>query len=295
MKKLYIAIASASALAATSSFAAGVDNKTDGLTLDVSSKVEVAYTKNKVKDSDATLNTNNIDLNVEASYTAASGVKAFSVFKTEFLKESTSYVGIGYMDSELTVGNHALGSDNFGIGQDFDFGVGNALGTTSGTDVIKASYSNSGITLIASADIAEGDADESALDVYGSYETSGITVAATFQSQKENSKADTMTYFGVSGKYVMDAITAGAEFTYDSDSKDMAYEVAGAYAATDMVTVAAGFGQMIYDNSTMDTLSQYYVNASYKLVDNAAVYAEVGGDSDDKTDLAYTAGMYVKF
>jgi len=292
MKKLVISIA-----AISTAMAAGVHAET------FSGEVDIAYGKSTTENAESALGFDVVKLGVNPTFTGDNGVTTFASFEVGFaeateadaqLSLNEAFVGLAVSGAELTVGKQGLASDDFGIGKDVSFGVDGQLGASAGSDVIKASYDLGGLKVIAATDISESD-DESAVDVYGAYSLENITVAATFQSHKADANTDATSYVGVSGEYTMDAISVAGEFTYDVDMKDMAYEVAGSYDVSDSVTIAAGVGQTIYDNDSMDTLTQYYVNSELALNSNATAYAEVGSNNSDNSELGYVVGMKVKF
>lgn len=297
MKKLAIAITSISALMATGVYADDAN---------VSGDVKVSYGKAAVENTDASFNVESVTVGVKPSYETESGITAFGSAELGFeqaaesalapLNLKSAFVGLGYMGTELTVGKQSYASDEFGIGKDKAFGAGNQLASTSGDEVVKVAYSiEDSVKVVASVDLSESE-DESAIDVYGEYTVmDNITVAGTVQSHKANADADALMNVGVSGQYKTDAYTAGAEFTYNLDSEDMAYEVAASYNVLDNVTVAAGLGQTIYKAEGVDTLTAYYANAEYKVHENASAYAEVGSTSADNAELGYTVGMKVSF
>ncbi len=298
MKKLAIAITSISALMATGVYA------DDAL---VTGEVEVSYGKAAAENQDAVFNVDSAKLGAKQTFESDSGVAAIGAFELLFEQDKftdgifmeldTAYVGLEYMDAVLTAGKQKYASDDFGIGKDKAFELGDQLAAVDGSsEVLKVAYSiEDSVKVVASVDLSESE-DESAIDVYGEYTVmDNITVAGTVQSHKANADADALMNVGVSGQYKTDAYTAGAEFTYNLDSEDMAYEVAASYNVLDNVTVAAGLGQTIYKAEGMDTLTAYYANAEYKVHENASAYAEVGSTSADNAELGYTVGMKVSF
>ncbi len=299
MKKLVVAIASVSAVMASGVYAENLTS-TDDLELNLTGEVAVAYQKGLSNSSEGAMNITEVTLGAKPVYTTDGGVKAFGQIELGFLTDPTdvksAYVGLGYMNAELTVGKQAYASDAFGIGKDKAFGAGNQLAATSGVDVIKVAYElDDSVNVAASVDISESEGP-SAIDLYASYSViDGLTVAGTVQSNKANSDADALLNVGVSGEYSTEMYSAGAEFTYNVDTEDMAYEVAASYNVLDNVTVAAGLGQTFFSADGADTLTQYYLNTQYKVHENAQAYVEVASNSLDNSELGYEVGMQVSF
>jgi uncharacterized protein YfcZ (UPF0381/DUF406 family) len=304
MKKLTLAIASVTAI-----MAAGVHAETftgeEGLDLNLTGTVDVLLGKSTVEEATADILFDDVKLGVNPVYTTDTGVKALANFEVSFAESQeantavnleNAYVGLGAMGAELTVGKQAYAADEFGIGKDIKLGAGDVLASTSGSDVVKASYEvEDMVKVVASLDVSE-DEDEMDLDLFGQYTVmESITVAGTLQSHVATTDADAMMYFGVSGEYAMDGYSVAAEFTYDVDAEVMAYEVAGAYDVVEDITVAAGFGQYIDNDDSTDAVSTYYLNSEYKLHENASAYAELGGTSVENSELAYAVGMKVSF
>ena len=304
MKKLTLAIASISAV-----MAAGVQAETingeEGLDLNLTGTVDVLYTKTTAEESTTNMLFDDVKLGVNPVYTTDTGITALANFEVGFAESEEAgpdldlkkaYVGLGTMGSELTIGKQAYAADEFGIGKDIKLGVGNVLATTSGSDVVKASYEvEDMVKVVASLDVSENE-DEMDVDVFGQYTLmDSITVAGTLQSHVANKDADAMVYLGLSGAYAMDAYSVAAEFTYNVDAEVMAYEIAGAYDVVEDITIAAGFGQYIDNDDSTDAVSTYYLNSEYKLHENASAYAELGGTSVENSELAYAVGMKVSF
>ncbi|WP_428239922.1 porin [Gynuella sp.] len=320
MKKMALSIAVSTVVAASGASAATILEQ-DNLKLDLEGDFQVNFEKSTVKDSKVQMVYDDMEVKFKPTYSFDNGLTAFGVLEVEFKddadraplsaggvevdvpsnKVDDAYVGLGYMGGTIAFGDMVYASDDFGIGEDFELGVdGAGLGSTDGADVIKVTYGTDMFTVKASYDMPEEDMsglkDERSFDLYGETTFSDITVAGTFQSYKKQGKgADDVNSFGISGKYATDMFSVGAEFTSvdEENAEAVAYEIAGTYSATDMVTLAAGFGQWIPDEG--DTVSQYYLNAKYAFAEKAYTFAEIGGNDVDDSELGYAVGLAVKF
>ncbi len=332
MKKLTIAIASISALAASATFAETV-YEGDDLTLEIKGEVDSQIRKTTIEDSNFDHRFDDVDFAVKASYESESGITAFSYFKADFAKLadqedgddddnilSQAYVGIETSGVTITYGINDYATDNFGIGQDVEFGSTTAILSTGGNEVIRADYDMDGLFLSASYDLPETKTvgteevdDESSFDVYGEYAVAdGITVAGFFQTQKVDGDADSYMAVGASVEYSQNGLTAGAAVAYtdaetwESDFSDdpvaidgaTSIEVAGAYDVSEDLTLGGGFGMQLLDIDIDDPM-QVYGNVQYAVAPMSTVYAELHYDiiDDDaaETELGYAVGMKVKF
>lgn len=299
MKKLALSIAVSSiALAAASAQADETIYENDGLSLTVGADVEYAFTVQG--DDSASLDIDDADFDVKISSEMENGATVFGFFEIEedgedAVQLSDSYVGFSYDAVTVRAGKQITAADNFGIGQDFWFGVGNdAKIADYGSEVVYVEYAADAFTVVAAADLAlEGEEadDEAIYDVYVEADVAdGVVVSGMLQATSDFASDDTTT-FGIAGSYSMDEYTVGAEYSYETESEVGAWEVAGAYSI-DATTLVAGFGNA---NSEDDNDFQYYVGAGYDLTDNASVYAEIAGDDDDDNDMGFALGMAIGF
>ena len=332
-KTLSLAIASATAIAATAATAQTVYDD-DGLTLDLTGEVDVQYRQVTTDDTDPEMRLDDAQIAFKPSYTDGSGVTAFSYmrldaknryngYKEKFDADDTeedkpyvdlekAYVGVGFDNATVTVGRQTYASDEFGIGQDIEFGVNQAVLDTDGDNVVRAEYSMDTVTIIGSYDLEVQD-DESSFDLFAALDASdSITVTGFAQAQKADADADTYFALGANIQYSMDALTVAGEVTYTNFEGVVstalgdatidgasAFQVSGAYDLSEKLTVAGGFGMQFLDLDDFDDPIQMYTNLAYDVVGNSKVYAELQYDylDDDASDtqLGYAVGMKVKF
>ncbi|TCS38904.1 porin [Reinekea marinisedimentorum] len=300
MKKLALSIAVSSiALAAASAQADETIYENDGLSLTVGADVEYAFTVQG--DDSASLDIDDADFDVKISSEMENGATVFGFFEIEengqdAVQLSDSYVGFSYDAVTVSVGKQITAADNFGIGQDFWFGVGNdAKIADYGSEVVYVEYAADAFTVVAAADLAlEGEEtdDEAVYDLYVEADVAdGVTVSGMLQSTTDFAADDTTT-FGIAASYSMDEYTVGAEYSYETETEVGAWEVAGAYSIN-ATTFVAGFGDSDTDEESSDF--QYYLGAGYDLTDNASVYAEIAGDDADDSDMGFALGMALSF
>jgi hypothetical protein len=302
MKKLALSIAVSSiALAAASAQADETIYENDGLSLTVGADVEIVLNTAGEEDT-ANLAIDDADFDVKIASEMENGGVAFAVFEIEedgdngdsAIRLSDAYVGVTYDALTARVGKQITAADNFGIGQDYWFGVGNSAKVDDyGSEVVYVEYAADAFTVVGAADLAlegEGADDSATYDLYVSADVAdGVSVQGLIQTTSDVMAEDTTT-IGVAASYSMDAITVGAEYSYESEYEVGAWEVAGAYSV-DAATLVAGFGN---SNSEDDDDLQYYVGAGYALTDAATAWTEVYGD-DTNSDLAFALGMSLSF
>ncbi|EAR10823.1 porin [Reinekea blandensis] len=298
MKKLPLSIAVSSiALAAAGVQAAETVYENEGLSLSVGADAAWVVEKSNTVDSDVQLSKDAADVNFKIASELNDDVTLFGYFSLDSGVLGDNYVGATYGATTLTVGKHATAADAFGIGKDQWFGFGNVIAKSSGDDVIKVAYEKDGISVAAATEYAATDAEDSLYDLYASVDLEGVSVAGFVQSTSISGADDTL--FGASAAYSLDALTVGAEYSYSTETEVSALEVAGSYAATDKLTVAAGYGMELADAND-EAPWGVYANASYDLTANASTFAEVaqyGGDgyADTQDDLGFAAGLSLSF
>jgi hypothetical protein len=301
MKKLALSIAVSSiALAAASAQADETIYENDGLSLTVGADVEYAFTAQG--DDSASLDIDDADFDVKISSEMENGATVFGYFEIEengqdAVQLSDSYVGFSYDAVTVSVGKQVTAADNYGIGQDYWYGVdNNAIIADYGSEVVYVEYAADTFTIVAAVDLAlegEDTDDEGVYDLYVEADVAdGVTVSGLLQSTTDIAADDTTT-FGIAASYSMDAYTVGAEYTYETESEVGAWEIAGAYSVTDAAAVFGGLGNSDSEDDTTDL--QYYVGADYDLTDYATVYAEIAGDDADDSDMGLALGMAVSF
>lgn len=157
--------------------------------------------------------------------------------------------------------------------------------------------------LVLSGDL-EVDDNYSVLEAYAVTnpdEFAGLELGVLFQSYDpdmvaatSNSpamKPDTVDTIGVRAAYSINKVSVGADYT-TNDDKDV-LNVGAKVKVAGAASVAAGYALESPDKG--EDVGTWYANVQYKLNKYSKVFAELGDNDEDDSDMGFLAGMQVKF
>jgi len=302
MKKTILATMLTSLFAATAAQSATVHDS-DGLKLDVFGDIEVQYINDIDEEDGAIIHLDDADFGVEAGYDIGHGLTALGVISFTGADNQTAdlddaYVGLSSVDyGTLTVGKQVTIYDDAGIGNDFAFGLQSFYEQEdNGEQVIKYTLDKGnvygGIAYLLNQD--GQDDDFSVVDGKIGVRFGGADLTA-FYGIEDNDGVKSKS-LNLEARYKFGGVTLAAAYgSIDSDTVGDAdnYSLAGIY---DLGAYQFSAGWGISDADALDDkVNYYYVNTSYWFNHNAGVYAELGGNDDDDTELGYVVGMVVEF
>lgn len=303
MKKTILATAMTTLFAASTQ-AATIYEK-NNFTLDLFGDVEIVYLNSLDENESAIIDIDEADMGFDLGYAlnddvTLSGLVEFGIADgTATL--SNAWVGVASNQyGKLTVGKQATIYDDSGIGADYHFGFTSFYDQeNSGEQVIKYQVDKGnfygGVAYLMNSEAGQTDGAEGFdANVGVRVQNADLTVyfadiddAANVNSSNVNIELryQVDSALGLAAAYAMDD-TGGSE----TDS----FGLTAVYQVSSKTSIAAGWAS-IDSESNPDLSNQYYVNTSYSLNDYMSVYAELGGNDDDDTELGYAAGMIVEF
>lgn len=311
-----VAVASGSASAVTIYEGGGFQYKVNG-------DIQVQLRQKAGDDNDPDIEFDDLELKNYVSYDLNDSMTAFGRIDFGFKdaaenKQSGSkleeaYLGMAFGDSSISFGKMDTAGDEFGITEVIEANTDknrfDAVGATSGDDVIRLDADFDAIYLIASYELeSEGNNSENGehLDLYAATELSGLELSVAFQkwNEADNAGDESVDTWGISAAYDFGIATLAVDYSESDSNVDTSennadqYNLAAKFAATSTTDIAIGMTETSYDALlSMDDVTEYYANVTYKFpsYSNVSVFAEISNTDEDKTDMGYLAGMRIKF
>lgn len=297
MKKTLIAL---SVLFASSMAHAGVEiyNK-DGASVTLTGDLEVYYKKDKEDGSELQQYIDDADFGFDARYAVSDSltVGGYWEFSGDGGAADTGDMYVGFYMGEHTVkvGKTATILDDTGITEDYNFGVTSFVEDNdlfSGDEVIKYQFDNGsvygGVAAMQGKTTAKAfDKDEVYVDMnIGVRTDSGFDLSAWYGT------VDEFKALAIEAKYAAtESLNLGLGF-YDVADEGSSIAAAADYTVDKMI-YAAGLSMTDYEGG--DEVLSMFVNAGYNIAPATVVYAELGMDDKDDSELGYAVGMKVEF
>jgi hypothetical protein len=311
-------------LAIAAIFATGVQAKTvytdDTMSLDLTGEVAFELVRDVDEGDEVESKTDNVDLEVEATYKLENGVEVFGFYAFEFAgwtEEQSSakdllkdhYVGFKNGGFTFQYGDQDYAVDDFGIRQNLDAYTATEYvlnpddSEKSGSaEVLLAKYKGDGFYISSSYDLDLDAGDETGFDIFVEADVAeNLAMGATYSMQDYGTSGDYASY-GVQVEYKgLENLTLGASYVYGEnyDHKEIAdneasgIDLAVKYKASKKVTLAAGVGETKPENDAYDDLTIFYVNGNYNFTKNVDAYAEVYDEDSDQ--VGFVVGVSVDF
>lgn len=299
MKNLILATAIAS-LTATSAVTAAPLYENDNLSVNLNGDLQVQLYQEIGADKDLDVNYDDLQLNLGTEYKLNNNMTAFGQLNLDWNAQGDSDAGTNVVDQayvglktgaiSTSIGNQYWGSDDFGIEKAIEMNGGTAFDNTGGSDTIKVAYDSKRFGAVLSHDLEVED-DESVIDLALTSTFGPANVGVTYQDYQASAAADSVETTGVMASVDLGRTNVGLDYS-TNDSVDytnaaVGFPIAGKTSGAVGVTLAAP--------DEGDDVVQWYANATHKLHSNVSVFAEIGDNDEDETDLGYLAGMQVKF
>ena len=308
MKKLILASAIAAITASTVATAADLYTN-DGVTVSVDGNYEVQIIQDIGENESGEVEFDDLQLDVGVNYKLGNGMVAFGNLGLDWAGEAdgifdggtdgiiendddiidTAYVGLKVGGLSTSLGRQYWGSDDFGVEKSFEMDGGNAFPATGGSDTVKFAYAagNYGATL--SHDIEEDD--ESATDLLLTAKLGRVELGAVYQDYKSVPGADSVETYGIMASADIGKANVGIDYS-DNDT-DSYTNVAVGFPIMPKTKMAVG--ATYADLEGQEDIVQYYGNVTRSLNSNVSVFAEIGDNDVDASDLGYMAGMKIAF
>lgn len=298
MKKLILTTVIAGLTASTAASAATIYEK-DDLTLELGGDYQIQAYQPIGADQDLDLDYDDLELKFGANYTISNKISAFGQLDLDWKNQGDgsdddivdeAYIGLKTGSFTTSLGRQYWGSDNFGVDKAIEMDGGNAFPTTGGSDTIKFGFDVGRLNATLSHDLEESD-DESATDLMLTTKIGIAEVGLAYQEYQESASADSIETTGVMASLDLGKTNFGIDYS-TNDNGDFT-NAALAFPVMHKTTGAVGATLESPDGS--DDIVHWYANATHNLHKNVSVFAEIGDNDVDNTDLGYLAGMRVKF
>ena len=302
MKKLILATAIAGLTASTVATAATVYEK-DDLTLSVQGDYQVQLYQEIGDDKDLDVNYDDLELKFGAVYNLSNGMTAFGQLDLDWNGQGDgfgdadsdeiideAYVGLKMGGFTTSLGRQYWGSDDFGVEKAYEMNGGTAFGITGGNDTIKFGYESSRFNATLSHDLEDND-DEKATDLFVSTKFGPAKVGLAYQDYQEAPGTDSVETTGIMASFDVGRANVGIDYSTNDDvdytNAAVSFPIRG--------KTSAAIGATLVSPDVGDDATQWYLNATHKLHDNVSVFAEIGDNDVDNTDVGYLTGMQVTF
>lgn len=313
-------------MAAGAAQAATVYEK-DGLTYKIKGDWQIQLRQDQGENQDLDVEYDDLEIKNYIGYEVAEGVTAFGELDFGFKNAADkgesphleeSYLGFAFSGAKVLFGKTGSAADEFGIAGSLETYVADdafdAVGATSGDDLIKVSYSQDMFGFIAAYELDPKSEHSSAngtfYDAYAYFTTMGFTVAAAYQNFQAVDEEildemtgevigmeypDSVNIYGISAEYDADFVTVAADYSVAEDVSTV-YNVFVS-APVETFTFGVGFQAIDYDADDEEDVSGYYANVVYKFPTqkNVRLFAEIGNNDEDGSDLGFLAGMRILF
>lgn len=298
MKKLILVTVIAGLTASSAASAATVYEK-DGLTLDLKGDYQVQAYQPVGTDEDLGIDYDDLELKFGASYELENGMSAFGQLDLDWKDQGDgndddvvdeAYVGLKAGAFSTSLGRQYWGSDDFGVEKAIEMDGGNAFPTTGGNDTIKFKYDAGQYAATLSHDLEENN-DESATDLLLTTKLGPAALGLVYQDYKANGSADSIQTTGVMASFDLGVSNVGLDYSTNDDADFI--NAAVDFPLTPQTKGAVGVTSESPDSG--DDVLHWYANATHQLNSKVSVFAEIGDNDVDNTDMGYLAGMNVTF
>ena len=306
MKKLILATAIAALTATTAASAATMYEK-DGMTLDLQGDLQIQALQGVGADQDVDVDYDDLELELGAKYSLGNGMTAFGHLGLDWKDQADgtddsivgeAYLGLQAGPFKASLGRQYWGSDDFGVEKAIELGGENAFPDTGGAETVKLSYNASRFGVTLSHDLEDDGVDEngdpddaSATDLMLTTKLGRAEVGVVYQDYQENSATDSIDTLGVMASFNVGRANVGVDYSTNDDASftnaALGFPIRGA--------ASGSIGATLEDQDGADEIVHWYANATKNLHKNVSVFAEIGDNDADNTDLGYVAGMQIKF
>ena len=277
----------------------------NGLSIELKGDYEVQLRQRKANDRNLDLEYDDLEIKVHAAQKFGNGIKIFGAVETDFKKEGDgdanstldqAWMGIDFGALTVGFGKTDYATDNFSVEADYEMGPGDGFDQfkDAGDDLIFGNFKAGDFTLYYSTDIAEGNdgevKDESSVDLVARYKVAGFDLAVGYQDFKEDGESESIDTIGARVKTKLGGLGLGLAFTTNDTSDQI--DASLKYKLGGKLSGASGVSQVSPEGE--DDITYWYTNIGQSF-GKAKVFAEIGGDNRDETDIGYLVGMRIRF
>ncbi len=301
MKKTLLAL---SVLVASSAANAGIEvyNK-DGATVKLGGDLEVVYVKGTEQDASVQQEIQDADIKFDIRYAVNDDLSVGGYWEFQGDDGGTTENGSSNMGDvyfafytasygSVKIGDTCSIGDDLGVGSDFQFGVTSTVeqADVCGDETVRYDFSND--MFYASAayrDDQRSDSSDDLADMKVGVKVAGFDIMG-YYGKSNTAEQDTA---AVEVRYALESANLEVGY-YDVEDKGNVIALAADYTM-DKLTFAAGVDFVKYDATATEDETNYFVNAGYAIAPATTLYAEVGGNDKDNSEVGYAVGAKVAF
>lgn len=305
----------------------------DGTKVDIKGDVQIQLRQKVGVDKDPYVDYDDLTVGFYAKHKNDAGVTTFSHLKMDWKKQAAgeakgavdeASVGLSYGPVKAHIGRIDWGSDSFYVDEAIE--IAHELIATpdvAGHETLQVITDLDMAELILSADmeVNEGDdasgltlANSGVMEAYlvtNPDKFAGLELGVLFQSYQPEEEAeegeavegedavytgsvispDSVDTIGARIGYKIGNVTLGADYTSNDDLDVMNAVIKAKIVSS--TSVAAGYALESPDEG--DEVGTWYANVQHKFNKYSKVFAEIGDNDAENTDLGFVAGMQVKF
>ena len=279
--------------------------KKDGFTLKLKGDYQLQLRKKTGESDNLNLEYDDLELKFHGDYNFGGGIGAFGVLDIDFKSEGDNdakrnldegYVGMKFGGTRIGLGKLNYVTDAFGVKVDYEMAADTRFDNTSGEDVIFANIGLGGGTkLNISTDIAEGSdgdvKDESSIDVMLTTKVAGLGLAVAYQDYKADGESESVDTLGVSLKGKISSVKYGIAYSTNDGGDQIDLSLKSKLGGS--LTGAIAYSNFSPEEG--DSVGTWYANLTHAFHKQVKVFAEVGGDNKDDSDIGYVVGLRLRF
>lgn len=293
----------------------------DGTKIDLKGDLQIQLYQKVGVDQDLKMDYDDLTVGFGAKHEMEDGRTVFGLLKMDWKKQAhgdpaaavdEGFIGLDFGRMSIAIGRLDWGSDSFYVDEAVEIAHDViAAPEVSGSDSLQARLDLNWAELILSGDIKVGDGSSAgeAYLVTNPKAARGLELGVLFQTfDPEKVEAveadeeagieaadayypDTIDTVGVRVGYTINKIAVGADFS-SNDDLDIT-NLAICFPITRATKMGLGYSMESTDDG--DDSNTWYANVKHKVHKNTTVFAEIGGNDEEGSDLGYLAGMQVKF
>ncbi|UGA53781.1 porin [Vibrio sp. VB16] len=302
MKKTLLAL---SVLLASTAANASIEvyNK-DGATVNIGGDLEVVYVKGTDDGSHVEQQIQDADIKFDVRYAVSDELSVGGYWEFQGDTDNTTQGGSSAMGDvyfafytasagSFKVGDLCSIGDDLGLGNDFQFGVTSTVDQADvcGDETVRWDYSSDMFYVSAAYrdDQRSDDTKPDLADIKAGLTMAGFNLMGYYGT---SNKAEQDT-FALEASYAFSAANIGLGY-YDVEDSGSVIALTGDYTI-EKVTLSAGVDLVDPEAAGSDDVTNYFVNAGYAIAPATTLYAEIGGNDVDDSEVGYAVGAKVEF
>ena len=287
----------------------------DGFKYTLSGDIQIQFDQNGNDDDDMYIEYDDLEIKNKATYQINDMMSVYGAFDfsgnaagdgdDSDIAFEEAHIGVSYNNFSFKYGHFDNQLDNFGVeaalentfsADAFDY----AYVATGNGNSVEAAAAFDMVTVTVGHEMDSNDDDDEFTFVNVSFSVAGLSVTAAYA----DNTADDLEAYGVSASYDFGVASVGADYSNASDDYDgevTCYNIVVKAPVGEKAKVAVGFNSEEFEGDAADefdkdedTYNSFWINGSYALASGVNAFAELR-NSDNRDDMAYTAGLQVKF